>query len=110
MKSVRRPASIAATIAAIVLVLPAHAADSPGMAVGSGDAMARAVATTSAMTRLPSQRVAGNGGVHAVASAASAASRARNSRDVQTTIEDGRTVTRNAHEPHATDAAQTPND
>ena len=110
MKSVRCSTSIAAAVAAMVLSLPAHAADAAGMAVASGDTLGRAATTTSAMTRLPSRRVAGNGGVHAVASAASAASRARNSRDVQTTIEDGRTVTRNAHERHATDAARTPND
>jgi hypothetical protein len=110
MKSVRRPASIAASVAAIVLSLPAHAADAPGVAVGTGNSKAAAATAPSAMTRLPSQRVAGNGGVHAVVPAASAAARARNSGEVQTTIEDGRTVTRNAHDRHATDAAQTPND
>jgi hypothetical protein len=108
MKSVSPPASIAASVAAIVLCLPAHAADTPGIAVETDQA--RSPTATSALTRLPSQRVAGNGGVHAVAPAASPASRARNFRDIQTTVEDGRTVTRGAHQPHETDAAKTPND
>jgi len=108
MKSVRPPASIAASVAAIILSLPANAAETPGIAVETDHAMA--ATATSALTRLPSQRVAGNGGVHAVAPAASAASRSRNARDIQTTIEDGRTVTRGAHQPHETDAAKTPND
>jgi hypothetical protein len=108
MKSIRPSASIVTSLAAIVLCLPAHAVDRHGAAVETDQAMA--APATSALTRLPSQRVAGNGGVHAVAPAASAAPRARNARDIQTTIEDGRTVTRGAHEPHETDAAKTPND
>ena len=50
------------------------------------------------------------GGVHRVDPAASAASASRNDPDVRTTAEDGRTVTRNAHERNATAAASSPND
>ena len=50
-----------------------------------------------------------NGGVHRVNPAASAASASQDDRDVRTTAEDGRTVTRNAHERNATTAASSPN-
>jgi hypothetical protein len=107
MESLDCRVSIAAAVAAFALSLPAQGADAPPSTAGAGHTPA---AATGAPAPLPSQRVAGNGGVHPVLQAASAVSGARDGRTVQTTISDGRQETRGAHDRHETDTARTPND
>ena len=99
MDCVKRLAAIA--VAAVAgLSMPAHAAEPTTNA-------APAAATKPALT--PRQTpVVRNGGVHRVNPAASAASDPRD--DVQTTVEEGRTTTRNAHPRAEGGAVSAPND
>ena len=93
--------SVKFSLAVVALAVSAGAAP-----VASVTAVAMPLAATPPAPR-PLVR---NGGVHRVNPAASAASASQDDRDVRTTAEDGRTVTRNAHERNATTAASSPND
>ena len=95
---------LAAVVAAAVagLSMPAHAAEPTTNA---------APATTATPAQAPRQMpgpVVRNGGVHRAGPAASAASDPRD--DVQTTVEEGRTTTRNAHPRAEGGAGSAPKD
>ena len=101
MDSVKRLAAIA-TVAVAGLSMPAQAA-----AQTSGPVPA--ARTTAAQAQMQAQRpLARNGGVRRANPAAAAASDPRD--DVQTTVEEGRVTTRNAHPRAEGSAGSAPND
>ena len=97
---------VAATAAIAGFSMPVHAA-----AQTTSPAPIRAARTNSAQAPLSAPKpLARNGGVRRVSPAASAASAASDPRDdVQTTVEEGRITTRNAHPRAEGSAGSAPN-
>ena len=116
MESVKLCMAIAA-LAGAGLWLPAVAATP--VANGATNAPPATPAATPAMPATPAtpgqvppaspMPAVHKGSVNVIARPASAASGARDGDDVQTTIEDGRKVTRNAHMPNAARVGSSPN-
>ena len=100
MDSVKRLAAIATAVVA-GLSMSAHAAEQTS-------SPAPAARTNAAQAPIQAQRpLARNGGVHRANPAASAAPAPRD--DVQTTVEEGRVTTRNAHPRVEGSAGSAPN-
>ena len=108
MDSRLRKALAAVTGAGFALLAVAATAPGATAPVAATPAPSPNTATTQ-LAPAPLQPGVRVGGARRVDAAASAASRATDGAGVQTTVEDGRRVTRNARAPNATSAGSTPN-